>query len=173
MTTLNPSRQGQKHPPPPPATPNPSRQGQKRPPAPPATPNPSRQGQKRPPAPPATPNPSRQGQNIPLAPPGRSLQERFGPDTAPIQPEGYLPEWVRAGKGPYPGRRVSAGVGSGRKRPISRPKGVCRRGSGQDKAPIRADGLLLVSYLRASGAAGSSQNSRRATLTAAPGYARL
>ena len=72
---------------------------------------------------------------------------RFGPegagqDIAYIRTEGWLSEGVRAGKRPYPGRRVSARGGSGRIRPISGPKGSCQRGFGQDIDPIRAGGWL-------------------------------
>ena len=41
-----------------------------------------------------------------------------------------------------------------------------------DSGFLRLDPLFFIYCLRASAAAGSSQNSRRATLTAAPGYAR-
>ena len=63
----------------------------------------------------------------------------FGQEKTDIRAEGYLPKGVRAGKDRYPGRRVSARGGSGRKRLISRPKGICRRGSGQERADIRAE----------------------------------
>ena len=76
----------------------------------------------------------------PLSRPKGVNQRGSGQEKADIQAEGYLPEVVRAGKDRYPGRRVSAEGCSGRKRPISWPKGVNQRGSGQEKGLILPDG---------------------------------
>ena len=114
----------------------------------------------------------RPGRIRPISRPKGGCRRGSGQDMAYIRAEGYLPEGVRAGKGQNPGGRVAARGGSGRIWPLYGPKGGCQRGSGLDRARIRADGYLLVYCHRASAAAGSSQSSRRAVLTAAPGYAR-